>query len=177
LYDNLNKSQKVYYYIKLTEGYTRDMIINEIISASQWKKDYKKIFMKTDELSIDKYRNEDDTYTDENECTHDSAVDFYQCHVFDFCGCGCPEKNLALIRDGLQYIKNGAYDETDPDWYKKWQKKGWNIFGNEQSRYFFFYWADKEGLTEHGGSVPGWLTDKGQEALEDLTIILKDYEI
>jgi len=34
--------------------------------------------------------------------------------------------------------------------------------------YFMWYWFDKEELTEHGGSVPGWLTKKGLGMLNKL---------
>lgn len=46
-------------------------------------------------------------------------------------------------------------------------------FGNEASAQFFFYWADRAGLTEHGTAIPGWLTEKGETVLAELEEILK----
>lgn len=122
-------------------------------------------------MYIDKFQKEG-SYYDEDGCCYETAEDFYQSRSFNFCGCGSPDKNLEYIRDGLAHI-----DKTQPEnisreeyhkWYDEWKKEGHEIFGNEKARYFFFYWADMLELTEHGGSVPGWLTEKGRETLADL---------
>lgn len=52
------------------------------------------------------------------------------------------------------------------------ERKRWDElvdhFGGENPAYFFFYWASDRQLTEHGGAVPGWLTEKGKTLLADL---------
>ena len=126
-------------------------------------------------MYIDKYK-KDDGYYDEDDCYYETAKDFIQTKILGFCGCGRPEDNLEYIRDGLAHInaprsKNMTHEQHS-EWFKKWVKRGHEIFGNELSRYFFFYWCDKEGLTEHGSSIPGWLTPKGEELLEDLNEII-----
>lgn len=104
-------------------------------------------------------------------CDYEEAADVLQSGVLGFCGCGCPEKNLEYIRQALEII-----DDPRPKWsdeHKSWEA-WWPIhkekvrahFGNDQSAYFFYYWAAKNDLTEHGGSVPGWLSDKGRTLLK-----------
>ncbi len=119
-------------------------------------------------MYIDKYKKEDGYYNDDG-VFYESAEDFYQVEIFGFCGCGLPDENLEYIHDGLTHINDERPEGAKHDeWYKKWVEEGDVIFGNEFSRYFFFYWCDKQELTEHGGSVPGWLTDKGKRILFDL---------
>lgn len=119
-------------------------------------------------MYIDKYKKEDGYY-DEDDVFYGDAKEFYQTKIFGFCGCGLPEENLEYIHDGLTHIgaERPEHDGWDV-WYKKWIEEGAVIFGNESSRYFFFYWCDTQELTEHGGSVPGWLTEKGKQVLADL---------
>ncbi len=127
-------------------------------------------------MYIDKFKKEDGYY-DEDECFYEDAESFLQIKVFGFCVCGCPDENLIFIKNGLSHIDNKQPDGMDHHtWYENWVSEGHKIFGNEQSRYFFFYWCDKEELTDHGGSVPGWLTDKGKELLADLIEYEKEYE-
>lgn len=102
----------------------------------------------------------------------------YVMHTLDFCGCGLPESAATYIRDGLQAL--AAYWET----VRKEPRLGtvpvevWREFEahwpDEGSRYFFWYWLDAQKLTEHGGSVPGWLTDKGEDYLAALNEVLAE---
>lgn len=98
-------------------------------------------------------------------------------HRFGFCGCGQPWKVVKFIQDGLQHILNLQLDVwEDKKTYKQWELEGESIFADNGGDYFFYYWADKEGLTEHGGSVPGWLNDNGAKLLEELDTYFKDFE-
>jgi len=136
-------------------------------------------------MHIDKFKGKDGYYYAKDGCSYDTDMAFMQDEVFGFCCCGSPEANLLFIKKGLTHIdsprpKKAVYEGGTQDewsqWYDKWISEGDKIFGGEQARYFFFYWADKEGLTEHGGSVPGWLTDKGKRILEDLVVICSIFE-
>lgn len=101
----------------------------------------------------------------------DDNESFIQTGILDFCGCGDVEGNLKFVQNGLKHIDDFHQKHSNRsfnDYYEQWIKNGLSIFGNESARNFFFYWADKEGFTEHGGSIPGWLTEKGRELLEDL---------
>jgi hypothetical protein len=126
-------------------------------------------------MHIDKYKKADG-YEDEDGCFYESALDLYQSHFFGFCGCGCNDDNIRYIRDGLQFIESLIHGPDDREKRDKWwvamEMEGEEVFGNQQAKYFFYYWADKEGLTEHGGSVPGWLTEKGKMVLQDLNEIV-----
>ena len=101
-------------------------------------------------LNIDKFRNDYGGFTGEDGCYYKEEVAFYHIGIFGFCWCGNPKENLAFIRDGLRYVKMGKYDV------------------NELAMQFFFYWADTAGLIDHSLMLPGWLTKKGEEVLEDL---------
>lgn len=124
-------------------------------------------------LHIDRYKKNDEYVSDDGD-VYEDAESFYQNEVFNFCACGRPDENLEYIRDGLAHIgkerPDGAIGE---EWVDRWIAEGLEIFGNQKSRYFFFYWADQVGLTEHGGSVPGWLTEFGEETLDDLNEICR----
>ena len=123
-------------------------------------------------MHIDKFERPDGGYAGDDGCDYETAEDLLQCGLLGFCGCGDPVGNLLFVKSGLAHInKRQPHGMDFSRWYKARIAEGREIFGNEQSRYFFFYWCDKEGLTEHGGCVPGWLTNKGKELLEDLVEI------
>lgn len=104
---------------------------------------------------------------------YQSSEDLLQTGFLGFCGCGSPDDNLMYVLGGLSLI-NETYKKDKDDryafsvWYEDHQKKVNDHFKSRDGAYFFYYWADKEGYTDHGGSVPGWLTDKGEELLEIL---------
>jgi len=125
-------------------------------------------------MYIDKFK-KDDGYYSQDGCFYGTAEDFIQGEILGFCGCGVPEENLRFIMRGLSHIDKERPD-NDPGWYDEWVKEGIEIFGNDAVRFFFFYWADKEKLTAHGGSVPGWLADKGRELLSDLVEMHKEID-
>ena len=102
---------------------------------------------------------------------YDTIEDALMMGVFGFCGCGMPLYTLAYIRDELESIKR----------YTEWVNENHHITkdipspmeNNDKEEnlgrsYFIWYWFDKMGYTDHGGSVPGWLTDEGESLLECL---------
>lgn len=106
-------------------------------------------------------------FEDAEGCWHDDADSLLQTGIFKFCGCGRPEDNLDYILGGLELIAEKppqGYDAFSA-WFDKHQERVRAHFGSMKAAYFFYYWADKEDLTEHGGSVPGWLTDKGHDLM------------
>ena len=104
----------------------------------------------------------------------DDDGDALQIHVLGFCGCGQGDQNLVYIMRGLEWVDYHKSDEAFDAWYPKWRHQGERLFGRQAGEYFFAYWADSQGLTEHGGSVPGWLTPDGADLLEALREWHKD---
>jgi hypothetical protein len=139
-------------------------------------------------MHIDRYKVGDEgpwnyMYPDADGCSYEDAVNLIQVGILGFCGCGVPGMNLAFVRDGLAHIDQkfdgDVFKERDA-WHAFWNAKKADekrIFGSEAAAYFFYYWASKEDLTEHGGSVPGWLSDKGREVLDDLRELTRLEEI
>lgn len=97
--------------------------------------------------------------------------------ILGWCGCGRPEDALQFIRDGLRLMTEKTPEGVDHSvWFKEWWPRCEAYFGGSGGLYFFAYWADKEGLTEHGGSVPGWLDATGEDLLADLDEALTEVE-
>jgi hypothetical protein len=110
----------------------------------------------------------DSGYEDAEGLYCETADTLLQSGILGFCCCGTVPENLRYISAGLELIgeksPKGSGDEWNA-WYKGWRKRVDDHFKSSAAEYFFFYWADKEKLTEHGGCVPGWLTDKGKDLL------------
>jgi len=92
------------------------------------------------------------------------------CLMFGFCSCGQPKEVVNYILKSLQLIKK-IQDEV---WKKtitweKYHKEVKKHYHSEGAEYLMYYVLDKNGYTEHGGSVPGWLTDKGKQLLKELS--------
>jgi hypothetical protein len=99
-------------------------------------------------------------------------VEYIQ-YSLGFCCCGIVEESLIHILSGLRLINEKFQgDRLDRDgwgeWWKEWKGRCHQTLGGESGTYFFWYWADAQGLTEHGGGVPGWLTTDGESMLSDL---------
>ena len=122
-------------------------------------------------MHIDKYKDKDGKgYTDKDDCWHEDAEAFIQCGILGHCGCGAGGSSLKYIKNVLRLIyeiqlnfekTNSAGDKS------KWNKLH-SFFHSEGEEYTIYYMLDKLDLIEHGCSVPGWLTEKGIELLEDL---------
>lgn len=121
-------------------------------------------------MSLDRFKDQHGDYYYDG-AWHEDAESLIQCGMLDFCGCGDPQGNLRYIQAGLQHIKDYLAEGKN---LAEWDKDGLIIFGSESARYFFFYWADKEELSEHGSRIPGRLTDKGHQLLADLNELFKE---
>lgn len=131
-------------------------------------------------MHIDQYRLESGEYKrPEDSYAYEDAVSFIVSGVLGFCGCGRPEDALVFLRDVLRHIQLLKAVDFSPDTppgelsFQEWQERGRQI-GSDGALYFAYYVLDKKGLTEHGGSVPGWLTPAGKELLQDLEELLVD---
>lgn len=94
---------------------------------------------------------------------YNSAEDFLQMDILNFCGCGNPEESLLFTRKTLQKIKARSDNFCDPT--KLSALEGWLGPAYE----FVLYVLTEKGIIEHGGSIYGsWLTSKGVQLLDDL---------
>lgn len=95
----------------------------------------------------------------------------------DFCGCGIPEEALKFIRSALNQVNRlKEVVLEDKLTYKEWEQENKEIYFNAGIEYFTYYMLDNYGLIEHGGSVPGWLSEKGKILLHDLNIWYRKLE-
>ena len=119
-------------------------------------------------MNIDKFKKEDGYY-DEDNCFYEDAETFLQTKVLGFCGCGNPDASLKHAQISLRQVSNlkKLVWEEKQTW-EEWDAENKKLLGGKTGVYFMWYWLDDQGFTDHGGSVPGWLTEKGQELLEDL---------
>jgi hypothetical protein len=109
------------------------------------------------------------TYEDSDGVCHMDSEGLLGSYI-DLCGCGNPEEALKFIRLSLSQI-----DKLKTVWqkeitYENWEKENKEIYFNSGIEYFTYYMLDNYKLTEHGGSVPGWLSEKGKILLHDLNI-------
>ena len=123
-------------------------------------------------MHIDKYLTgetcmDEPEYKDEEGISYAGAEDFLQTKILNFCCCGRPFENIKYVGKILRYI----HDLKEKVWngkisYEAWEEEGKKI-GSVESLYFAYYYLTEIDLLEHGGSVPGWLTAKGIEFMED----------
>jgi len=125
-------------------------------------------------MNIDKFKR-DDGYYDEKDCFYENAESFLQGKVLKFCGCGSPDLSLKFIRKALRQVQNLKELVLEKkQTHEEWSAENKKIFG--ESEYFVWYFLDREGFTEHGGSIPGWLTKSGIELLEDLDALAPEWD-
>jgi len=109
---------------------------------------------------------------------YDDPLDYIQIKLLGHCGCGRPQDSLLFLKKLLNHMNitirredYGSYEE-----YSKASDENMAIldsyfYNDDGLKYTIFYMLDKYGITEHGGSVPGWLESKGDILLEELNKI------
>lgn len=119
-------------------------------------------------MTFDKYKDEEG-YTDTEGVFFPDAESWLQSRVLDFCGCGPIEENLIYVRDGLKLLdeRRALVYEDQRTWEEQLKLEA-SFFGNKQASEFFFYVMSMRDLTEHGGSIPGWLTEEGENFIKDV---------
>lgn len=85
-----------------------------------------------------------------------------------FCMCGLPEEALKFIHDLLAWVDHRMNSKAPALQGEEWTKyfrdidAGYDkiLADNKDGlKYMLFYFLDDKELTEHGGSVPGWILD------------------
>jgi hypothetical protein len=106
-----------------------------------------------------------------NETEKHEKIDYF-CDKFDFCGCGMPAdvveyvyKSLLVIDEDWKRKDKQSHDITYPIFVAACN----DLYKSDGEKYFMWYWLDNQGYTEHGGGVPGWLTNEGKEVLKELS--------
>ena len=101
---------------------------------------------------------------------HEEEIDVVLGGMLGFCGCGMPDEAAAFLFKLLSML-----DQRSAIDYKERFNIRDGLFSGEHKNgtaYLLYYFLDKEEITEHGGSVPGWLTEKGQMILDHLKEIV-----
>ena len=127
-------------------------------------------------MYLDKYFKKTGYYH-ESQIYYEDIIDFICTGILGFCGCGRPIDALIYIRDVLSLIDEWTGHEFQKITYEEHKEKEKALFNNEGQAYFTWYYLDNLGLTDHGGSVPGWLTPEGEILLSDLKELdLENYD-
>jgi len=119
-------------------------------------------------ISLWKDKNTGEWITDDGQIF--DIDDYILIDIFDFCGCGHTKSAVEHIIGALKLIKEK--DEINKntkfeDWYEEWAEKVSNFFNHDRgAQTIMWYCFDRAGLTDHGGSVPGWLTEKGYDLID-----------
>lgn len=124
-------------------------------------------------MFIDKFK-KGNGYYDQEGCYYEDAESFIATGILGFCGCGMPDDAVEYVRKALQLIDDLTqlvYEEKLT--IEQWKEREKLIFTDYGAEYFMWYFLDNKKLTEHGVSVPGWLTEKGTELLSDLIELSK----
>jgi hypothetical protein len=146
--------------------------------------------MKTEKMYIEKFKAEDGYYYyDIDGAAYDNVKDFILNGIFGFCGCGLPEKVILYIRDALQLMYDRKEEEEyivrmdikenleqSSIRYAEWNKKAKELFKSDSAEQLMWYVLDKADLLEHGGCVPGWITNEGIGLLGDLNELIKTFK-
>ena len=102
-------------------------------------------------------KQEDGGFIDKEGCHWDTEAEYLQIDILGLCVCGNPDDIMLYIKEMLEELEKKDYGEYEDKPYM-----------------FFIYWANKKGFAEHGSTARcSWLTDKGEELLRDINIILE----
>lgn len=110
-------------------------------------------------------------WTDPSGCSWDGRESALASGLLGFCGCGQPDAALRYVLGGLDLIAE-KINWDDPKSLPDHRARERAHFGSDGAAYFFWYWATNEDLAEHGGSVPGWLTQRGEQIRADIRSLL-----
>ena len=112
---------------------------------------------------------EDGSIIDSDGFYHPDKLSYLE-DMLGFCGCGYPVSALQFVSKLLELI-DGRFENH------KFQDDIDTLSGNNIGlEYLLFYFLEDKELTEHGTSIPGWLTEYGKEFLQELKLALNKVE-
>lgn len=118
------------------------------------------------ESYLDLFWNKETKTYDIDHCNYENPTEAIVEGIFSFCGCGYPISVLYALKEEMEIIKSEDIDKL---------KRSDSII-DEGHRHIIWYLLDSRNFTEHGGCVPGWLTDRGEGLLNDITKEIQRYE-
>ena len=89
--------------------------------------------------------------------------------ALDLCGCGNHALTLEFISEGMRILKITDDDDSDEGWTRKWEEQKKFESKYQGGALLLWYFLTNMGFAEHGGSIPGWLTDSGRFMFEKIT--------
>ena len=91
-----------------------------------------------------------------------------------FCGCGCPEEATAYLLRVLKAL-GMSFDDMEAHTKELYDALGFGRYGEDNTGacYTILYWIHDKGWSEHGGAVPGWLSEKGKRAVQILEAMVR----
>lgn len=102
-------------------------------------------------------------------CCWESRADYMFIGVLPSCDCGDPASIGRYVRDMLRKHVADSGDHTTSRWE--------TVDYADLPVMFFLSWANREKYIEHGTTIRcSWLTEKGEELLRDLDIVLAEIE-
>lgn len=90
-----------------------------------------------------------------------------------FCGCGIPDKVQVFLAQTLKQatVRNDELKGEDSfAFYEERNRLVEDLIKSHTAelKYLVYYIFDAMKLTEHGGSVPGWLSGEGEKYIKDV---------
>lgn len=79
-----------------------------------------------------------------------------------FCGCGDPPHAAQYLRDVLQNVNDLREERQTYDQFHAAERRMFQHYG---AACLIYHLLTHVGLLEHGGAVPGWLTEAGKARL------------
>lgn len=111
-------------------------------------------------------------YTDSQGVYHRTAAEYWS-GIVHSCGCGDPAAVLRYLRDVCRLIDvdtkgDGPLGSDMAKIQAKHAALDAYFANNAGAQYLAYYVLTHADLLEHGGSVPGWLTETGRQFMEDI---------
>lgn len=115
---------------------------------------------------IEKYKQPDGSYIDEDGCHYETATELLA-NMLNFCGCGYVEDAIEYVYRSLCLVWKLQHEvgiTEMPNWCTEVE----GYYGSKGAEYFMWYYLHNLKLTQHGTCVPGWLTEKGEDIMKDI---------